>query len=78
MKVVIPPDVIEQTKQCQKGFACLSQSTQHLCKIEPWKMGKDLIIQCRSTKPCHYQHHFGGGYLCTCPMRKTIYARYKI
>jgi len=77
MKIEIPLEVINATKQCTKNFACLSQPVETLCKVE--NLGGSVhFIRCKSTTSCGYQTPFGFGHFCNCPTRLAIYKSYQI
>ena len=75
MKFDIDTDVLSQTTECTRDFACLSGNTQ-LCQVENCVNNKVHFIQCNHDTKCNYQISFGYSYICTCPTRKEIYNRY--
>ena|GEM_PF-707186 len=77
-KIEIPSEVIAETTKCQKGFTCLSQPVEAVCKVESCVNGKFHFVRCATIQYCAYQRGFGYGYYCACPTRKAIYNRYKV
>ena len=84
MKIEVSSEVVATTTQCQKGFPCLSQPVETLCKVERSvydNVRNDMVIfvHCRkASPPCSYQMAFGDGFICSCPTRRAIYNRYKL
>ncbi len=69
-------EIIKKTTKCKKNFRCLSGETP-LCKVEE-RMGEVIFIMCKEHDPCQYRSYFGYSQVCTCPVRKELYSRYKI
>ena len=78
MKLEVPPDILEQTTRCQRGFCCLSECGADLCRVESFTDNQVQFVRCLSAKPCRYQMPFGPTRICTCPARLAIFARYTI
>lgn len=78
MKIEIPLEVINKTKQCQKEFSCLSQPVEKLCKIERDPVFNNFFFRCVTAAPCSYKIPSDNGYYCVCPTRIAIYEKYKI
>jgi hypothetical protein len=78
MKLDVPPDILDQTTRCQKGFCCLSEHGADLCPVEAFTDGQVQFVRCLSAKPCRYQMPFGQTAVCTCPARLAIFARYTL
>jgi hypothetical protein len=78
MKLEVPPEILEQTRRCQKGFCCLSESGADLCPVE-WSGEEGArYVRCLSSNPCRYQMPFGQDRVCTCPARLALFARYTL
>ncbi len=72
----------EETKkastECRKNFSCLSGNQLTLCKVEQCVTDNLHFIKCINSELCSYQMSFGSSHVCTCPVRKELYNRYKI
>jgi hypothetical protein len=79
VKIKIDEYIKENARRCEKNYACLSNENHKLCKVEH-TVGNDLFfIECIERDKCTYRVGFGySSYLCTCPIRKEIYRKYKI
>jgi hypothetical protein len=63
--------------ECPRDFSCL-QDSGDLCKISCCVDGALHFITCGREGNCPYKRPAWGRFLCTCPVRKEIYKRYKI
>ena len=73
----INDDTLQNTTKCGKGFACLSSGDGCLAEVESAVGGTLLFVECTDGS-CRYRIHFGHSYVCTCPTRVEIYAKYRI
>jgi hypothetical protein len=78
MKIKLDNQIIEQATRCQKHFDCLSNEEHVYCDVEYCVDGKVLFIRCIGEENCEYKVQFGDSCMCTCPVRKEIYNRYRI
>ena len=78
MKIKIDDQIIQQTTRCQKNFDCLSNEEHIYCEVEYCVNDKVHFIRCNSEEQCEYKVAFGNSFICTCPVRKEIYNRYRI
>jgi len=76
MKLQIDKEVLEQAGQCTKEHRCLSGKPEHLCEAEMQLIGDQHFI-CKDSNPCFYKEPFGGGFFCTCAVRRAIYKKYR-
>jgi len=74
----INDDFIKNANKCKKDHSCLSGDATSLCKIEFCIEDKVHFIKCIDENPCNYRIPFGYSYVCTCPVRKELYNRYKV
>lgn len=77
MKFEISDEIIEATTECRKGFRCLREPVECLCKVEACIRDSVHFIRCEHILFCSYKIPFGKGYVCSCPTRKEIFNRYK-
>ena len=77
MNIKVDDDIIQQTTKCGKNFSCLS-GEKPICSVELCIDNKIHFIKCVSNKSCSYRVPFGYSDVCTCPVRKELYNRYKI
>ena len=82
MKVEIDEHVINNTIKCLWDYACLSNNNDNnhkICEINNKEYSGVVFIKYREEiKECNYSERFGSSsYLCTCPVRKEIYRKYK-
>ena len=75
MKIELDANILSQTTECTRDFACLTDPGQ-LCRVENCVNNKVHFIQCRNDVKCNYQISFGYSFICSCPIRKEIYNRY--
>ncbi|MBU4076988.1 MAG: hypothetical protein KKI06_09830 [Euryarchaeota archaeon] len=71
-------DIIKNTDRCKKDHSCLSGLTTDLCKVEMCVGDKIHFIKCLNEHICNYRIPFGYSFVCTCPVRKELYNRYKV
>ncbi len=77
MKIEIDDDVIKATTKCEKSFSCLADNLETSCKVEYAVSNTVHFVKCLSGTHCSYRISFGYDYICTCPIRKAIYEKYK-
>lgn len=77
MNIKIDDNIIQKTTKCRKNFSCLSGEINHICKVEEC-MSEIIFIKCAEQNPCKYRTYFGYSQLCSCPVRRELYFRYKI
>ena len=64
--------------ECSRAHSCLAGKQDCLCDVE--QLVDDTIL---SVKPppemmCTHKMRYRDAFLCTCPVRRMIYKRYKI
>lgn len=75
----IDKDTKDRATECEKNFACLSNKDHTLCAVERYVHDDVIFIKCLDTKHCAYKMPFGFSlWMCTCPIRKEFFKRYKI
>ena len=76
--IEIDEDIKKSTTKCEKNFTCLSDKNHKLCNVINTVGGKILCCYCFGRQPCNYRVPHGfTSYLCSCPIRKEIYRKYK-
>ncbi len=77
--IEIEEDIKKSTTKCEKNFSCLSDKNHKLCNAINTISNKIECVDCFGGKHCNYREPYGfSSYLCTCPIRKEIYRKYKI
>jgi hypothetical protein len=79
MDFIIPKHVLNAATKCKKNLSCLrTGDTQDCCPVAKDINGL-LFVKFRGSLVCgEYNLHFGGADICTCPVRRERYIRYKI
>ena len=80
MSFEIDEDVKNNTTECEKECACITDKDYKLCKVvRSTNKNKIVFIECLEKSPCNYKMSFGfSSCLCNCPIRKEIFRKYKI
>jgi hypothetical protein len=78
MNIEISDEIKLSASYCTKEFSCLSDANRDLCRVKEHIGEKVYFIACKEDKYCAYKESFGNENLCTCPVRKEIYDKYKI
>ncbi|HEY9205303.1 MAG TPA: hypothetical protein VIO58_05230 [Candidatus Methanoperedens sp.] len=78
MELAVSEDIIKKTTRCKKGFSCLSGERKDICRVELCIDDKIHFLKCSYDNFCGYQVPFGYSSVCTCPVRKELFNRYKI
>ena len=77
--LIVSEEILKRTTICRKDFGCLSDTTNNLCKVELALGSEPILFLCKEEKPCcTYTWEFGGGNICSCPVRKELNQRYRI
>ncbi len=63
--------------KCTKGLSCLKGEEKDICPVEKCIDGKVHFVKCLNDGYCTYQHSFGDGYFCSCPVRQEIFNKYQ-
>ena len=74
----IPEETIAETKRCEKGFSCLKDLCEGLCRVESCVNGRVHFIRSMNKNYCSYRGDFGGSAICYCPTRKELYNMYGV
>ena len=78
-EIEINEDIKKSTTKCEKRFSCLSGKNHKLCNAIGGVGSKIVCIDCFGGKHCKYREPYGfSSYLCSCPIRKELFRKYKI
>jgi hypothetical protein len=77
MIVKIDESTVKSTTNCSKGMPCLDGVKKTLCEVDECVSDEVFFVKCLNNKLCSYRINFGYDLMCTCPIRKEIYKRYK-
>jgi len=77
MKYEVSQAIIQQTIQCDKDFACLKPGNHPGCSIKEC-INDQVHFVAKHSRYCPYGLSFGNEVICSCPVRKELYNRYKI
>ncbi|HEY9204750.1 MAG TPA: hypothetical protein VIO58_02420 [Candidatus Methanoperedens sp.] len=69
-------DILKTATRCEKRLSCLLGTD--VCRVESCIDDKIHFIKCMNSESCNYRIAFGYSYVCTCPVRKELFNRYKI
>jgi hypothetical protein len=76
--IEIDEEIRKSARKCEINLACLSERDHKLCPITSTAGKKMLCLDCTSGRRCNYRVNYGvSAFLCTCPIRKEIYRKYK-
>ncbi|MBI9070515.1 MAG: hypothetical protein JEY94_02895 [Melioribacteraceae bacterium] len=80
MSYIVPKKIIAKAAKCNYNHSCVETGKCNgydLCKVED-TVGLDvLFIEYRNEHSCGYMLNYGNSYMCTCPVRKYIFNKYK-
>jgi len=69
--------IIDQAKDCDRNFECLTDPDQPSCKVSEC-LNDNVHFLVELCRPCLYFLKWGfNDHICTCPVRKEIYNKYK-
>lgn len=77
MKIVVSEKSLHDADNCQNNYSCLNGDRDSLCPVTRNINDKVHFINCLNHS-CMYQMAFGLAYICTCPVRKEIYNKYRM
>ena len=69
--------ILALATECEKKFSCLGSECD-FCKVALCVENEVLFIKCKDRAPCPYKESFAYSFICTCPVRKELYDKYKI
>lgn len=73
-KIAIAPEIIART-ECDKGFACLSESPIYCAVLDT--LGHAMVkLECRQQLDCRHNRAYGALQACNCPVRHEIFTKY--
>jgi len=78
MDLMIGEDMLKRAPKCRRDISCVHHGKGGpLCLVKQSINGV-LFVDYGHSIVCHSMLLFGVDYICTCPVRKELYARYGI
>ncbi len=75
---VIPAHILNAATKCRKNLSCLRTGDTHDCCPVAKNINGLIFVKFRGSLVCGgYDLPFGGVDICTCPVRRERYIRYK-
>jgi hypothetical protein len=77
LNLEIPDSVKRKATKCLFDFSCNTTgrcSLQESCKVES-SIGEIVWITAKPLNNCPYYVPFGGGHICTCPVRAYLHTK---
>lgn len=79
MNSVILENILKRAPECQRDSSCIHPyKKRDLCLVTDSVNGVLFVAPNKDSRPCERMLHFGLAYICNCPVRKEIYAKYRI
>jgi hypothetical protein len=78
LRLHVSDDAKRAADKCPRLFGCLAGANGDLCKVSSCVDGAMVFVTCEHEGPCPYKHDVWERTLCTCPVRREIYKRYKL
>jgi len=79
MGFIIPKHILDAATKCKRNLSCLRNGSDQACCTVAKEINGLLFVDFRDALLCGgYNLPFGRADMCTCPVRKERYARYKI
>jgi len=72
---IIPVETLKEADKCSKYHACLTQNEYQLCGITISTEHRARMV-CGYEADCAYSSRIGNQFVCTCPVRHSIYRKY--
>ncbi|MHC4127292.1 MAG: hypothetical protein ACYSUA_03830 [Planctomycetota bacterium] len=64
--------------KCPRGHSCLQKGEGGLCRVSSCVDGAMHFIACAHDGPCPYKQPVWERLVCSCPVRREIYNKYKV
>lgn len=77
MKFELPSEIVAQAVKLQKGFPCL-ETGKPACSVTRLANDGTLFVECGPARVCPYHIEFGQWCICSMPVRKEIFNRFKV
>ncbi len=80
MEIVISDQILNETKECTRGFSCLKTGQDKdpkICEVLDSNGKNVLFLKTKKVVDCPYQISFGDSLICTCPTRFAILETYR-
>ncbi len=76
-RIHISERIQEEASKCKKKLACLKEKCE-LCAVADCVNDSVLFVKSEYNASCPYQQMFGNEFICSCPVRKEIYEKYRL
>ena len=79
MEIVISDQILNETKECTRGFSCLKTAQDKdpkICEVLDANGKNVLFLKTKRIVECPYQISFGESLICMCPTRFAIHWKY--
>jgi len=79
MGIVISDQILNETKECTRGFSCLKTGQDKepkVCEVSDADGKNVLFLKTKKIVECPYQVSFGESLICTCPTHYAIHKKY--
>ena len=80
MEIVISDQILNETKECTRGFSCLKTGQDKdpkICEVLDANGKNVLFLKTKKVVDCPYQISFGDSLICTCPTHFAIHETYR-
>lgn len=79
MDFIIPKHILDNATKCKRNRACLRTGNDQDCCPVAKDINGLLFVEFRGSLVCGgYDLPFGSANICTCPVRRERYIRYKV
>jgi hypothetical protein len=75
---VIPEDIIKRAADCHRNLACLRPENKGGLCLVTQSINGVLFVDYKHSRSCNWMVPFGFDFICTCPLRKEMYTRYRV
>ncbi len=70
-------EIIAKANKCKRNYACLNEKTPPLCSVSDC-VNCEIHFISTQTSYCPYFLYFADEVICTCPVRKELFNKFKI
>ena len=78
MKLEVPVDIVAQATECTRNYACLKGDGHSCCPVVETIGSEVHFVEPKANAFCDYRLAFGGGSICTCPVRKHLHQKHGV
>ncbi len=73
----IAHETLASAEQCHRNHACLNEKTPPLCHVKDC-VNNEIHFVATNILYCKYFVFFADEVICTCPVRKELFNKYKV